>query len=491
MRTLLLLMSTGVLVGSAMGAGCHTPQPNHCSALEGDATCSTRGQGRYCDGCQPENDGCVDVEPTPDCYVPGPRDESASGDTEATTREATTTIESSSEPAGTTVGAGECEVDEDCVGPAAPFCSSEGECVSCSGASDPHGACDGLGAGTPLCEDGVCVQCTEAESDACRGTTPVCDDMTRTCVCTAHAQCGEAACNFYTRACLPPDAVVHVMDGGGGVTLAQATAGFSGAGVVGTVVVHGGTHQASVVVGSGSVLALLVHQAEQATWRTLGAMAAADEIPQLTVEGTVLMDGLILADNPSMNHPAVLVDGGRAWVDDSRIINNADGGILARDGAEVTVRNSFIGSGLNAANSVEVIDGSATILYSTLAAGAINATALSCSSPMAVVVRNSILVAWGAGKTAFDVACDQADITFTATEANVLGMGNREVGQLSEGDPENWFVNYTAGNFHLQNEGLNVFDGIAQWRTGDPLEDIDGHLRPTDGALHHAGADVP
>jgi len=58
--------------------------------------------------------------------------------------------------------------------------------------------------------------------------------------------------------------------------------------------------------------------------------------------------------------------------------------------------------------------------------------------------------------------------------------------------PEQWFVGYGAGNFHLQNDGLSLFADIAQWQPGDPLTDIDGDPRPTTaGAADYAGADVP
>jgi hypothetical protein len=110
---------------------------------------------------------------------------------------------------------------------------------------------------------------------------------------------------------------------------------------------------------------------------------------------------------------------------------------------------------------------------------------------VAVAVRNAILVTRG-GTPPDEVACPAADITYSATEGVVVGEGNVAVGMFPGGSPEDWFSNYAAGNFALQNDGLTLFADVAQWTTGDPPIDIDGDPRPAvDGTPDYAGADIP
>ena len=55
-----------------------------------------------------------------------------------------------------------------------------------------------------------------------------------------------------------------------------------------------------------------------------------------------------------------------------------------------------------------------------------------------------------------------------------------------------WFADYNAGDFHLSGTHPAPIDTAATWQAGDPAADIDGDPRPmTDGAMDHAGADVP
>lgn len=90
------------------------------------------------------------------------------------------------------------------------------------------------------------------------------------------------------------------------------------------------------------------------------------------------------------------------------------------------------------------------------------------------------------------MVCDEAEVTYSATESVVAGVGNQAVGEMDNTMPQLWFVGYGTGDFHLQNEGLTLFADVAQWRAGYPPTDIDGEARPTsDGDLDYAGADVP
>ena len=90
-----------------------------------------------------------------------------------------------------------------------------------------------------------------------------------------------------------------------------------------------------------------------------------------------------------------------------------------------------------------------------------------------------------------EVACAAANITYSATEGGVAGEGNVAAGMFPGGSPGDWFVDYTTGNFHIQNDGLTLFGDVAQWQEGDPPTDIDGEPRPTvDGTADYAGADL-
>jgi hypothetical protein len=203
----------------------------------------------------------------------------------------------------------------------------------------------------------------------------------------------------------------------------------------------------------------------------------------------VLLDGLRLSGNA--DDLGLSVSGGRAWVDRSRIVDNNGGGIVAEAGAELVLRNCFVGGGVDVV-SLDVNESSAAVLYSTIATSTFGVTpALRCSSPVAVDVRNSIIVSQG-GTPPDELACPSAAVTYSATEGVVAGDGNENVGPFPGMMPATWFVDFTAGDYALQNQGLTVFADIAQWSTGDPLTDIDGDLRPTDdGSPDYAGADVP
>jgi hypothetical protein len=129
---------------------------------------------------------------------------------------------------------------------------------------------------------------------------------------------------------------------------------------------------------------------------------------------------------------------------------------------------------------VEVLDASASVLYSTVTASTFGTTpALGCTMPVAVDVRNSIIVSQG-GTSPDELSCAAATIVASATEA--------DVGPFNAG----WFVNFNGGDYHLTASGTATFADLASWSTGDPSTDIDGDLRPTvDGTPDYAGADVP
>jgi hypothetical protein len=394
----------------------------------------------------------------------------------------TATEESTGSSESSTTGPMPCVSNEDCPDAAAPLCEPlSGECVACDGAPDPDGACAGLDPDYPLCVDGSCVQCTAAAPDACTGMTPVCDDATNTCVpCNAHDQCGDAACNLFTGACLPADAVVHV---GAGQQYTELGAALSGeAGTELTLIVHAAMpdYNEAVVVGGGRVVAFLAAQdvASPPRW-LLGAGGTS----QLTVleDATVLLEGLRLSGNA--DDVGISVNGGRAWVDKSRIVANLGGGIVAQNAAELVLRNCFVGGDVNDRTALEVDGSTAQVVYTAVGAGFGASTALTCDETANVTARNSLFVA---RSDANELMCDG---TFEHNAAEMsLGGTNVMLGAMNT----NWFGDFATGNFHLSAMHPPAIATAARWNTGDPPTDIDGDPRPTtDGSPDYAGADVP
>jgi len=506
-----VLLGVAVAGSWSMAQGCRYREVDttHCNYNEGDAYCAEKfpdGSHPFCEtgfpGCvSPQRTfGCVADRPADECYGPcgggstlmedgtclepmaSSGESSGSGSSGATeTGESTET--------GSTTGPLPCVGNEDCMDPAAPFCEPvSGECVRCDGVGDGDAACAELDAGAPLCVEGTCVQCTGEAAEACTGVTPVCDAETSTCVpCVEHAQCGEAACNLFTGACLPSAEegdVVHVGAGEDFATIGEAVASFD-AKAEGTIVVHGGaSYDESVTVDSGRTLAFLAAElgpmVEPPRW-----IRSAGTLPQLTVtDGTVLMDGMQVSGNQSNVPPGVLVDGGRAWLDRSRIVNNSGGGIVAQTGAELTVRNCFVGGDVNDRFAVAINDATGRLDYSTVGAGFGVAVALSCSKASTVEVRNSLVVSRGLEP---EIQCDAAVIETSATEMD-LGGTNTALGDMDVA----WFGIYGTGDFHVVAGAPLSIGNAARWEDGDPATDIDGDERPLiDGAPDAAGADVP
>lgn len=501
--------SAGLGLGLLGSWGCLTERINtdHCAYLEGNATCETRygAERAFCQrgscGSTVGGDGCVAVLPEDGaCYSPcggglsQPEDASCLGegststttDPNSTSGEATTETDSESGTAesGTTAAPMPCGGNEDCSDMATPFCELvSGECVACDEVTEPNAACAALDPAAPLCVDGTCVQCTAVAPEACTGTTPVCDDASNTCVpCVSHEQCGEAACNLFTGACLPADAVVHVGPGQAFTSLGAAIDSFA-VGSEGTIIVHQANYDEAATVDAGRVLAFLAENTgagvQPPRWVFLGGGS-----PQLVVsDATVLMDGIQVSGNSSTTHAGVRLDSGQAWIDRSRIILNNGGGIVAQSGAELVLRNCFMGGSINNEATAIVNGATATVVYSTLAAGFGGATAMTCDGTATVDVRNSILVAETGSN---EILCTGATIDYSVTEMN-LGGTNTGLGEMQT----SWFADYAGGDFHLAIAPVSI-GNAAQWESGDPSIDIDGDPRPAiDGVPDAAGADIP
>ncbi|MCX4246741.1 hypothetical protein [Paraliomyxa miuraensis] len=467
-----------MLAGVFIGLACWREDAEHCSYNDGDSSCQARGLGQFCSACESSNHGCVDARPSEDCAATpeedpasGPGPIGGDGDEEST--------------GGGGPVASECAANAECSG-ATPFCDTgSGQCVSCEAMAQPDDACAGLSAAASVCgSTGACVQCEGEKASACGGTTPVCDGAANVCVgCSAHDQCGPAACNFFTGACLPEDAVVEV---GSGLEFAQLSAALDALGAEGTIIVHAGNYDESIAIDGERTIAFVAPASELPVW-----WASVGAAPQLTVGAgaAVLMDHIQLSGNVSLAHPGLLVQSGRVWLDRTRVVNNPGGGIELVDGAELTLRNGFVGGDDNDAVALSVEGSDARVIYSTLAAGFGDAAALRCGLGVFVQARNSLFV----GRTAADeIQCATALIDHSAMEMD-LGGTNQTLGVMPD---TSWFQGYGVGDLHLSSMAPSTIGTTAQWQTGEPLDDpptdIDWDQRPAmAGAADYAGADVP
>lgn len=481
-------ISSAVFAGLVLGlvaSACRRDLPNHCANLAGDDTCSSRGQGQFCSGCVLDNDGCVDVLPSTECHaVSGPMDESSgsgdSGTAGSTDGSSDTEVEPSTGSTATTDGP--CTVDEDCTDAAAPYCDPAGACVGCDGTEEPDAACAGTDPGNPLCVGGACVACTAEDASVCDAELLLCDEDANSCVaCTEHGQCASGACELAVGRCFPADSTRLTVDGdvGSGADFASIVAAVASVpdGGYGVITVHE-LDMADTYLGAnieGQTIALLAASGEAPIVQGTAGN------PGLRVQGpeTVLyVDGLRLSGNTA--GLGLDVDGATVWLDRSRIVQNAGGGLLGSSAASLTLRNCFVGGGAQDVDAIAVNSSTLDMLYTTVGGGGVlagQARALFCGGGATASARNSILVS---ADPVSDVECPGVTLTTSATEADI---GNLDVA---------WFNGYAAGDFSLSASGTSTFADIAQWRDGDPAIDIDGDARPdVDGTADFAGADVP
>ncbi|MEX1363064.1 MAG: hypothetical protein AB1Z98_08055 [Nannocystaceae bacterium] len=473
---------------------------NHCANRTGNAWCAELfpdGSRPYCEwgtvsqcGGTEDRTGCVAQRPEADeCYSPcggGLRvdedascvdaDESSSGTSTGMETEGSSDASSSG---SSTTGPMPCTSDEECTEPEAPFCGTAGECGTCDQTADGDAACGGVDEALPLCVGQACVACTAEDASVCEPDGLVCDDM-NTCVpCTEHEQCTVGACELSVGRCFPSDSVQVAVDGDGGQdqTSLVAALGMVPDGGYGVVTVHetDGLGYPQVIVNGAKTIALLAAPGEAPIIQGTGGS------PGVRVEaaGTILyMDGLRVAGNTG--GLGVVVDEAFAWLDRSRIVQNSGGGLMASNGAELTVRNCFVSVSTNSTDAVVVTDATMNMSYTTVGAAAntgMPARALYCDVGGLANVRNSILVSFEPGP---DIECPGLTISNSATET--------ELGMLSG----TWFEDYNSGDLHLTPMAPIAIAMTALWETGDPATDIDGEPRPTiDGEPDYAGADVP
>lgn len=511
-------MKVQIAIGFVFGVGASTlaacvvskAYADHCANQDGDAYCARKyvdGSKGFCSlgVCSTGNrDGCVEErDPSDACYSPCGGDKSleedaecegqaeasssgsmgtadVTGETAAPTSEPT--VGSMSASGSETDGTGGttedgCTLSLECLDPGSPICV-DAACVPCS--SDEE--CLAKSAGAPACgEDGRCVACTPTNASACGGATPVCDAAVNECVgCEFHEQCAGTACEIATGACFSGDCVVEVDGDDPGADYGSIQDAIMDGCVVLVHDAAGGYPEEVVIEGDVTVAILAADGTNPILPGTVGSGQ-----PSLSVTGgaTAYVQRLRINGN-DMGGLGVSVDGSTIYLDRTEMVTNGGGGLLLTDNGQGHLRNCFVGGDVNQP-ALEVQGGNVFVLYSTVAGSFGNSPALTCGGGGNADVRNSILVSQD---DAAEFSCAGGEVTYTATEAAVAGVGNVAVGDV---DDAGWFGGYDAGDFSLVPAGAAVFGDVAQWIVGDPLVDIDGDLRPTEPGSDMAGADIP
>lgn len=446
-------------------------------------------------------DGWVD-----DCggQTPGETDTGGTGTGGTDTDDGTTTDDSGTSSTSTGPQPG-CVDDGGCVGdPGGPFCDPGTQtCVTCE-QLDRDDTCEDADATQPLCEEGQCV--------ACRGVdeTGVCDvpgqewacelgGIFECAPCTEHAQCASGACDAFVGICFDPATRIVVTAGGAGIVGALNEAAMLEpdlAELQRAVLVLEGTYNGAAEIGEGGAgvdaVAFLAAEAALPEW---SHGSSGPETPTLTVSASsrVYLDRIGLRSNISGEDdghglrcegaPPALA---RVDVRRSRIVQNAAGGIDARNGCELYMENSFVGGDPGGEDGVLVGTGAtATITYSTLLAVV---AGLRCDGGGIVVLRNSIVLSATEEQPGVECTVPQGGNNVTDVElSQTMSMVTFD---------ESWFSSYGIGDFHLVPDMIppDVHAAIvsADWNLDDPVLDIDGDPRTTaDGQLDYAGADVP
>ena len=442
------------------------------------------------------------------------------GTTETTSGGPTTTSDTSVEP--------ECDPamgtanNPACAGVAGlPYCSADGECVSCSEIS-----CAQATPLTPVCdaESGRCEQCTADDASACAGSTPICDAAAMKCVpCVEHGQCASGVCHLEAGSCFPPKelwvnkAAIGCAGGDGSMASpfceiddAVKKVGLSDPTII-RVLPAASPYTAPVVVQESRVLAIFRHGDGKTPVRLDVINASALSVG---AGSAVYVDGLAIGG--SVNIRGVSCNDAALWLDRSevegrkevgidgnacdlrlrrsQIAANTIGGIRLKGGGSLRLENSFV---VNNGNFGSLFGGvsleggvSASIAYASIIANNVQAggaASLACGAGDKVEVRNSIVIA-EPGKTS--VTCEPAAVHYSAIDApKYVGMGttNTKIDTLNAG----WFKDIGSYDYHLA--PVTPFKDVALWEAGHPTVDFDGNPRPKGTMLNqdYAGADVP
>jgi hypothetical protein len=480
-------------------------------STESDATTETTGGGAEASVTEPTTN-----QPT----VATTETEATSGSMSGTESQGgTDSTTDTSGPTSTTTTNPDCKANADCQDEA-PFCENN-KCVSCSGAAEPDVACAGLDGGSPVCADGVCVECSADNAALCTGSTPVCGEGNACTACTQHAECADSACNLETGGCFALEYVLYVdrtaaCEGALGTMeapfckIGDALSEMQQDLAVGwTVKIKGGNYLEEPLVVPDGATAVLTRWGDTSP----KIRALDDSGATLTIQNAskVFLDRLAFNSNDSA--AGVVCGNANVWLDDTRIAGNKgqgyestdctsrinrsvifdnDGGGVASYGAGTThIINSYISGngtqnggdygGIRSAQGNEL-----HLIYSTVVnnLSAQGPRTLQCVEAGPAEVRNSVLIGFGLPS----VDCPTAEFTTSAVDEGIMdGDSNLLAVQM---DIMNFFQAPSAGVYAALAD--TAIATLAVWKEGDPKTDFNGTPRANmDGATDYAGADKP
>lgn len=510
-------------LGVVIDAGCTTPSASttgtSSSGSDSDA-CEVGQLNCACDAADQCDEGLVCAS---NRCVP------AGGTTtvvDPTTGSPTTTTSDTS----TTGTVGECAPADghaaaDC--PAnTPYCSAQGECVTCTGIS----SCAAIDPALPACdvETGQCVECTAEDAAACSGATPICDAAQTCRACFAHDECTGSACDIKTGECFPAEHALWV-DGGGTCddmgpgteadplcTISQALGRVSAVTPRAILVrgVPGGSYAEPLAVPANSRVAIVRVDATP----VIVAGVAAQSL-RVDAGARAYLDGLEVTGN-TMGH-GLGCTGAELWVDRSLIRAQALSGLSAEDcalrlrssvltqniseglfvsGGEIWLENAFItdNGDKNLADSprggMALAGGAqAHLIYTTLYGNSAfigSGWSIDCDpdpAEEAVTMRNSIAFNF-TGYSTFNCGGVE-DVSRSAFSAATDEQGDDNIGVTTVEQSMLMVAEPDEPGVYRPKPGSKL-DTVALYDEGDPDFDFEGDPRPTQ-APSFPGADQP
>jgi hypothetical protein len=517
----------------ALAAGCPTT-PENTTSETSTTTGSICDPGSLDCGCYDDNTCDPGLICASNVCIGDPKVTSTTQTTGGSTTGPSTDTDTTETTGGTetttgTTGGVECDpglgiVNDACVDGSAPYCADDGSCTDCTAidcaAVDPEATvCD--------LDLGLCVECSADDSSPCSGVTPVCDAANNTCVpCTEHDQCDTGACNLFTGACFPGDALwVDKSVAPGGCDAGNGTEDKPYCEIqhaVGIVLKNEPTiiwvkpaatpYGDKVTVENSRIVAI------RSTNNSRARLEVNESDSFLISQGAVALVDRLQVGYASDDR-GIVCSGGKLWADDSRVIDRGDVGVDGMSGCVITLRRSQVeankgggirisGGELHLENSFVVDNGWPTsmvggvwttagtmidVVYSSVIGNLVDtnasAASLKCSNDTDGTVTNSILLG---SSGAASVECAGIEVSYSAVDSEKLAPGGSTNTFIDGGYNLGWFVNPQSGNYHLKPGVDTPFEDAGLWVNGQPPTDYDGDPRPTvDGTVDYVGADIP
>ena len=365
---------------------------------------------------------------------------------------------------------------------------------------------------SPVCKmpDGVCVQCTTAEDDACAGSTPVCNVASNTCIgCKEHSECAATSgvC-MPDGSCAATSDVAYVAPGTSGDCSKTSPCGSLVAAVmtpkpiikIAAGMITGDTNQIPIertvtIIGEGEQ-GTNVSEVRRSTGSTLLVRNNAD-VKMYRLKIAAGTGGNAIDLQPNGGSPKLLLErvvvgssdgyglfstGGSLTITRSTFFENRDGALSLTNTSFKIVNNMIRNNGLTDApgSAVEISGSTATDVFefNTVAGNLTSdglATAMDCSGM--VVVRNNIIYA---NTELSPATIKHADGNCSYTN-NIIGeAGTAPVNYTNNMDINPMFVSTSPANFHVMpaSPARNLASGGAP-----NALDFDGEPRPNPAGM--------